>query len=75
MTGSALSLPPVDVEVIDGKGFPAGFFLTFIPHQTSVAPVEGFTAKGASVCRVFGEDWNTSRRLPVGCTNQPLPGG
>ena len=47
MTGSALSLPPVDVEVIDGKGFPAGFFLTFIPYQTSVAPVEGFTAKGA----------------------------
>jgi hypothetical protein len=48
--------------------------VAFIPYQASVALAESFTAAGASLCRVFGDDFAT-QRLPVGCTDQPLPGG
>jgi hypothetical protein len=71
----AANLPPVDAQLIDGgNGYPARFFLAFIPDQASVALAESFTAAGASLCRVFGDDFAT-QRLPVGCTDQPLPGG
>jgi hypothetical protein len=71
----ATNLPPVDAQLVDGgNGYPARFFLAFIPYQTSVAQAESFTVKGASLCRVFGDDFRT-QRLPVGCTDEPLPGG
>jgi hypothetical protein len=71
----AADLPPVDAQLVDGgSGYPARFFLAFIPDQASVALAESFTAAGISLCRVFGDDFAT-QRLPVGCTDQPLPGG
>jgi hypothetical protein len=72
---TAANLPPVDAQLIEGgSGYPARFFLAFIPDQASVALAESFTAAGASLCRVLGDDF-TTQKLPVGCTDAPLPGG
>jgi hypothetical protein len=71
----AANLPPVDAQLFDGgSGYPARFFVAFIPYQASVALAESFTAAGASLCRVFGDDF-TTQRLPVGCTDERLPAG
>jgi hypothetical protein len=71
----APSLPPVDAQVINGgQVVPAKFFLAFLPHTTSVAQAESFTAAGASICRVLGDDFKTPN-LPMGCTTEPMPGG
>jgi len=71
----APSLPPVDAQVISGgQTVPAKFFLAFLPLKTSVAQTESFTAAGASICRVLGDDFKTPN-LPMGCTDEPIPGG
>jgi hypothetical protein len=72
---TAPSLPPIDAQVISGgRVVPANFFLAFLPRKTSVALAESFTAAGASICRVLGDDFKTPK-LPMGCTHEPIPSG
>jgi hypothetical protein len=69
------TLPPVNAQVIDGgRVAPVRFFLAFLPGDRSVAQAESFTASGVSTCRVLGDDFKTPK-LPMGCTNEPIPGG